>query len=45
MRCIIKNCNLINGIDDDIIENSYIVIEGDSITGIGQGNAPITPTD
>lgn len=45
MRCIIEKCNLINGIDNDVTTDSYIVIEGDSITDIGQGDAPITSTD
>ncbi|MGM8212254.1 amidohydrolase family protein [Virgibacillus sp. W0430] len=37
MRVIIKDCHLINGIDRDVIKDSYIVIEGDTITAIGQG--------
>ena len=45
MRKIIKNCNLIDGITDTPIENSYIIVEGDTITKIGQGNIETTTDD
>lgn len=45
MRLIIKNCNLINGVNDDVIENSYIIIEENSISEIGQGTVKTTSTD
>lgn len=38
MRKIITNCNLINGLDKEIIENTFIIIEKEEITKIGIPN-------
>lgn len=45
VRLIINNCNLINGISDEVKENCYIIIEGDSISKIGQGHVEPGSTD
>lgn len=45
MRMIINHCNLINGTSNEIIKNSYIIIEGDTITDIGQGSVESTSAD
>lgn len=45
MRTVIKNCNLINGVSDEPIENSYIVIEDNEITDVGQGEAETKADD
>lgn len=45
MRTIIKNCNLIDGIADEPIENSYIVIEGNEIVDIGHGDVESKSND
>lgn len=38
MRKIITNCNIINGFDNEVIENTFIVIEESEITSIGLPN-------
>lgn len=38
MRKIITNCNIINGLDKDIIENAYIIIENEEIIEVGNKN-------
>lgn len=38
MRVVLKNCNLINGIDDNVIKDAFIIIEGDTISEIGTGH-------
>lgn len=45
MRVILKNGNLMNGIDDTITSDAFIIIENDSITKIGQGNIDTDATD
>jgi imidazolonepropionase-like amidohydrolase len=37
MRTILRNCNLIDGVVQDVMNNAYVVIEGENIVEIGVG--------
>jgi imidazolonepropionase-like amidohydrolase len=45
MRTILINCNLIDGIVNDVMSNSYIIIQNDEIKEIGIGDIQVLPTD
>ncbi|MEH7522113.1 amidohydrolase family protein [Bacillus sp. JJ1503] len=45
MRTILTNCTVIDGIINEAISNTYIVIQDDVITEIGIGKANVTPGD
>lgn len=39
MRIILENCNVIDGIVNEVVTNTYIIVEGDQIKEIGVGKA------
>lgn len=45
MRTIIKNCNIIDGINDELLNEHYIVIDEDEIIDIGVGDFEVLSTD
>jgi imidazolonepropionase-like amidohydrolase len=45
MRTILTNCNLIDGIVNDVMSNSYIIIQDEEVKEIGIGDIQVFPTD
>ncbi|WP_126428796.1 metal-dependent hydrolase family protein [Brevibacillus marinus] len=45
MRTIFTNCKLIDGIVNDIIDNAFIIVEGEEIKEVGIGTIQPLPTD
>ncbi|MEH7502730.1 amidohydrolase family protein [Neobacillus drentensis] len=45
MRTILNNCTVLDGIINEAVSNTYIIIEGDEIKEIGLGNAQPHPSD
>jgi imidazolonepropionase-like amidohydrolase len=45
LRTILKNCNLIDGVIEDVINNAYVIVEQEKITEIGVGDPKTLSSD
>jgi imidazolonepropionase-like amidohydrolase len=45
LRTILRNCNLLDGVVQDVINNAYVIVENEEITEIGVGDPRTLPTD